>query len=113
MFELTLYDSKGIKLHIGDIVKVEGNNEVTFYTEVKWLEKEKAISPFHTFCFHSIEKVDGLPKNAQKSESEDRFDLWYTYPDSECKRNVEQYLSGWRECENLLEKRCFRIELIR
>ena len=78
MFTLELYDRKGNKLNIGDIVKISDGKNFTFYSEVKYLEKEKAIAPFHTFCFHSFEKVETVPDHA-KPGTEERYKIWYTH----------------------------------
>jgi hypothetical protein len=115
MFKLSLYDRSGNILNIGDIVKVSDGKNFTFYAEVKYLENEKLITPFHTFSFHSFVKIDSIPENAKKC-SEERYNIWYTHPpeldDKKAAEAANQYLISWRECEHLLEKRCFRIELI-
>jgi hypothetical protein len=108
-------DRIGNKLNLGDIVKVSNGREFSFYAEVKYLEKEKVITPFHTFSFHSFEKVDKIPEHAKKS-TEERYDIWYTHsPELDEKEGAEyanKYLIDWRQCEHLLEKRCFRVELL-
>ena len=53
MFKLELYDRKGNILSIGDIVKISDGKGFHFFSEVKFLEDEKCIAPFHTFSFHS------------------------------------------------------------
>jgi hypothetical protein len=112
MFTLKLYDRNGIELKQGDIVKVSNGKDFTFYSEVKWLELEQSIAPFHTFSFHSFEKVDSVPEHAIKGR-ESRYDIWYTN-ESDTDDNAEaaqKYLSDWRSCETLIEKKCFRITL--
>lgn len=113
MFKLELYDRIGNKLKIGDIVKVSNRDQFNFYAEVKYLEKEHCITPFHTFSFHSFEKVDKVPENAIKS-TEERYGIWYTNaPESDQKEateRAERYLLDWRQCEHLLGNGCFRIE---
>lgn len=115
MFKLTLYDRVGNELKIGDIVKVSNGQRLQFYAEVKYLEAEKVITPFHTFSFHSFEKIETLPENAIRL-SEERYAIWYTHSpeldESQAVQHAEKYLIDWRHCEYLLEKRCFRIELI-
>lgn len=115
MFKLELYDRVGNKLHIGDIVKVSDGKGFSFFAEVKYLEDEKVITPFHTFSFHSFEKVDKVPDHAKKS-TEEMFDMWYTHSpeldEEKAAKEAEKYLIDWRQCEHLLEKRCFRIELL-
>jgi len=113
MFTLTLYDRKGKPLKEGDIVRVHGGTNVQFYAEVKYLEKEQAIAPFHTFSFHSFEKVDKLPDNAVQS-TEERYKIWYTHnPKTKLKENpTSKYLLDWRQCEHLLKDKCFRISKI-
>ena len=115
MFKLELYDRIGNKLNIGDIVKISNGKEFTFYSEVKYLEKEKAIAPFHTFSFHSFEKVDSIPENAEKLD-EERYNIWFINPPDSDEKNIPEYankyLMSWRECEHLLEKRCFSISLL-
>jgi hypothetical protein len=114
MFILKLYDSNGNELKQGDIVRVEhGRRELnTFFAEVKYLEQEQAIAPFHTFSFHKFYKVDALPEGVVKS-TEERYNIWYftrKEGDTEEFDPVSQYLMDWRQCEHLLEKRCYRIE---
>lgn len=113
MFKLELYDRIGNKLNMGDIVKISNGKEFTFYAEVKYLEAEKCITPFHTFSFHSFEKVEKVPDHAIKS-AEERYGIWYTHnPEvDESAKEAEKYLIDWRQCEHLLQQRCFRIELI-
>lgn len=114
MFTLELYDRIGNKLSLGDIVKVSNGREFTFFAEVKYLESEKVITPFHTFSFHSFEKVETIPEHAKKS-TEERYNIWYTYsPELDEKESAEyanKYLISWRVCEHLLEERCFRVEI--
>jgi hypothetical protein len=112
MFTLELLDRNGVSLKEGDIVKVSNGKEFHFFAEVKYLEKENAIAPFHTFSFHSFEKIDKLPDNAIKS-TETRYGIWYvTDPENDCAEAAESakdYLISWRECEHALDKRCFKI----
>lgn len=108
MFILKLLDRKGKELNIGDIVKVSDGRYITFFAEVKWLEKEKVITPFHTFSFHSFEKVDKVPDDAIKS-TEERYNIWYLdekIEDDEGVSNFEHYLMEWRKCERILERCC-------
>lgn len=114
MFKLILQDRKGKALNMGDIVKVSLRGEFTFYSEVKYLESEKKIAPFHTFSFHSFEKVDKVPEEAVLS-SETRYKIWYlqaALPDEKAGL-FEKYLLDWRTCEHELDKGAFRIELIK
>lgn len=113
MFTLKLYDRKGAELKEGDIVKVSDGRRFSFFAEVKWLEKEQAIAPFHNFSFHSFDKVKSIPENAVKS-TEERYNIWYVYDEfaelDEESNDFSQYLMSWRECESMLKDRCFRIE---
>jgi len=111
MFILNLQDRDGKELKEGDIVAISNGREFSFYCEVKFLEKEQAIAPFHTFSFHSFKKVDRVPEGAIKS-SEERCNIWYVpnaEEDNESK-SFERYLISWRECEIALEKRAFIIK---
>ena len=114
MITVKIKDRLGNELNFGDIVKISDGRKFKFYSEVKYLEKEKAIAPFHTFCFHSIEKVDSLPRNAKKGD-EERYDFWYICNDEaetdEAAERANEYLLSWRECERFLEKSCFSIEI--
>jgi hypothetical protein len=114
MFTLELYDRKGVKLELGDIVKVSDGRDFHFFAEVKYLESEQCITPFHTytFSFHSFEKVDFVPENAIKS-TEERYNIWYLEnPEIDnYKELAEGYLIEWRQCERLLDKKVFRIRL--
>lgn len=105
MFELELYDRKGQKINLGDVVKISNGREFQFYAEVKYLESEGIITPFHTFSFHSFEKVDIVPENATKS-TEERYNIWYVEnPENDTEASqYERYLIEWRKCEHLLEK---------
>lgn len=114
MFILKLFDRKGVELHLGDIVKISDGKRFTFFCEVKFLEKENAITPFHTFSFHSVEKVDSVPPEAIKS-TEERYNIWYQYLE-EAENDprpylFEKYLMDWRQCEHLINNRCYQIEL--
>ena len=115
MFKLELYDRAGNKLNLGDIVKVSNGREFSFYAEVKYLENEKVITPFHTFSFHSFEKVESVPEHAKKS-NEERYNIWYTHSpeldEKDAAEHANKYLIDWRQCEHLLEKKCFRVELL-
>lgn len=111
MFILKLYDRNGVELKFGDIVKISNGKSFQFYSEVKYLEDEQAIAPFHTFTFHSFIKVDKVPDNAKKS-TETKYNIWFTndYETDNGFEIGEKYLMDWRACEHLLEQRCFRIE---
>lgn len=115
MFALEIYDRIGNKLKLGDIVKISNGREFTYYAEVKYLEKEKMLAPFHTFSFHSIVKVDNLPSNAKKTK-EERYNSWYTHPpeidDRVAAKHAEQYLTDWLHCEYLIDRKYFRIEIL-
>lgn len=110
MFTLKLFDRKKQELKIGDIVKVSLRGEFTFYCEITFLEKEMKIAPFHTFSFHSFEKVDRVPDHAIKS-TEERYNIWYiTNPENdEGSLAFEKYLTDWRACEHILEESCFTL----
>lgn len=92
MFVLKLYDRKGVELKIGDIVKVSNGKLCTFFCEVKYLEDQECITPFHTFSFHSFEKIKEVPANATKS-TEERYNVWYLYDDE------AEPDKGAKECE--------------
>lgn len=115
MFKLSLYDRNGTELKQGDIVAVSDSKAFKFYAEVKWLEKEECIAPFYTFSFHSFEKVDKIPGHAVKS-SEERYNIWFTHSPKvdkkEAVEKAERYLLDWRQCERLIESRCFKIHPI-
>ncbi len=110
MFVLELYDRKGNQLNEGDIVKISNGRETQFFAEVKYLESEGIITPFHTFSFTSFEKVDKLPDNAEKAD-EKRYSIWYIPraedPEGE---DFRQYLMSWRECEHHLTTFCWKIK---
>lgn len=112
MFTLKIFDRKGKELKEGDVVAVSNKENFQFYAEVKYLEEEQTITPFHTFTFHSFEKVDSLPKNAVKS-TEKRYGIWFVVNDEAKKDDIsdifEKYLISWRECEIFIKNRCWRI----
>lgn len=115
MFILKLYDRKGQKLNIGDIVRISDGKRFTFFCEVKYLEDEKAITPFHTFSFHSVEKVDKVPAEARKS-TEDRYGIWYLSHDEadadKAAKQFKEYLMSWRQCEHNIDEKMWRIEIL-
>lgn len=113
-FELTLYDRKGVELKEGDIVKVSNGRHFQFYSEIKYLEEEKVIAPFHTFSFHSFEKVEKLPSGMNEGTGEERYGIWYnTDPEvDDHAEKYENYLMEWRKCERMLE-RCWKIERVK
>jgi len=116
MFTLKLYDRKGTELNEGDVVHISDGKSFDFWAEVKYLEKENAIAPFHTFSFHSFVKVDKVPEHAVKS-TEERYNIWYVYKENAETDNeaelFENYLMSWRECESMIDKRCFRIQKLK
>ena len=120
MFILKLYDRKGKELKEGDIVKVSDGKHFLFFSEVKYLEDERVIAPFHTFSFHSFEKVNNVPANAVMGK-EERYNLWYVSSDSaeidddgySEGKQISAYLEDWRECERLLETKCYRIQKVK
>jgi len=107
-FELTLLDRKGIELKEGDIVKVSDGRHFSFYSEVKHLKDENVIAPFHTFAFHSFEKIEKLPEGLNEGTGEERYRLWYhTDPEEDTEaEKFKNYLMEWRKCEHLLERCC-------
>ena len=115
MFILKLQDRNGAELKEGDLVRIEdGYGQITFFCEVKYLEEEKAIAPFHTFAFHSIEKTDSLPPEAEPMNMEGRYKAWYlrSNDDDNEENNFkahDKYLTSWRECEYQLNNRAFHI----
>ena len=113
MFILKLYDREGTELHEGDYVKVSNGKGFKFISEVKYLEKEKAIAPFHTFSFHSFVKIDKLPENV-KLANENRYHIWYLENEEadEKASDFDKYLIDWRQCEHLLKESCYKIEKI-
>ena len=116
MFILTLHDRNGVELKLGDLVKISNGRRFTFFSEVKWLEKEQVIAPFNTFSFHSFEKVDKIPEKAVKRIVEGDYDCWYLYDeDAEDDSYADQarsYLKSWRDLEMLIESRAYRIKPI-
>ena len=113
MFKLKLYDRNGVELHEGDIVRISNSGLFNFFAEVKYLEAENAIAPFHTFVFASVEKIDAVPEGATKAR-EDRYNVWYVADgeaavDEQAKENND-YLWSWRELEHQIDARCWRIE---
>lgn len=113
MFTLELFDRNGVKLQLGDIVKISNGKSFDFYAEVKYLPEEQIITPFHTFSFHSVVKVDEVPKEATKAR-EDRYNVWYIPTRDQFDTDPEageRYLMSWRTCEYKLEQKMFRIQL--
>lgn len=112
MFKLKLFDRKGFELQLGDIVKVSDGRRIQFYSEVKYLSESQSIAPFHTFSFHSFEKIGKLPDNAILSLMETRYKIWYLVdPEADEAPDFDGYLMRWKECERLLENNVFNIEI--
>jgi hypothetical protein len=111
MFLVKLYDRKRQELSIGDIVAISDGKRLNFYCRITFLEKEQKLAPFHTFSFHSVEKVAEVPENAVPC-SEDRYECWYmgseAKPDESAAEHA-QYLLDWRACERFLDKSCFDV----
>jgi hypothetical protein len=112
-FTLELCDRNGAPLNEGDYVRVSDGKQFHFYAEVKYLEDENIITPFHTFSFISFEKVDKVPDNAIKS-NEERYSIYYLADpeDDESGKDFNNYLMDWRICEHHLETRTFKINKI-
>ena len=109
MFIFELYDSLGEMLSEGDIVRVIGNYGVRFYSEVKYLDDEQVIAPFHTFSYHRFEKVHQVPDGCTESDTEERYKIWIESDPDKLKSNTDEYLASWRVCEHNLERRIYRI----
>ena len=112
MFTLELFDRNGEKLQQGNIVKVSDGRNFKFYSEVKWLEQEQVIAPFHTFSFHSFVKVDKLPENLQLSTQETRYSIWWTVGEEmdEAAEKGETYLKQWRGIEEYINNGIYKIK---
>jgi hypothetical protein len=114
MFTLKIYDRKGTELKQGDLVKISDGRRITFYSEFRYIEETGTFHPFHTFSWHSVEKVDCLPEGLLPSKVKAPVPYWY-FPDlDEDKegKNFDDYYQGWKECERLLD--CFyKVELIK
>lgn len=114
MFRLTIHDRIGNELKLGDIVKISNGRHFTFYAEMKYIPEEEVIAPFHTFTFHSFERVDTVPDHAVQSAVETRYRIWVaSFPEidpEEIRAEADRYLIEWRSCEHLLEKKIFRIK---
>lgn len=115
MFLLKIKDRDGTPLNLGDIVEISDGRHIKFFARVQWLPTERALSPFHTFSFHSVRRVgdnvECLPDGVVQC-TEPRFDCWYLpepRPDADASSH-EHYLTEWRKCERFLES-CFDIEL--
>jgi hypothetical protein len=115
MFILTVHDRNGVELKEGDLVKISNGREFAFYSGVKWLEKEKALAPFDTFTFHSFEKVDSIPENAEKSTNES-YNIWFALSDNteyDGKADeFENYLMSWRRIDVAVKNRSYQIKKI-
>ena len=112
MFVLELFDREGTKLNIGDYVAVSNSERFTFYAEIKYLIDEGIITPFHTFSFSSVVKVDKIPDNAIRS-TEERYNIYYVpeeEKDNDGKR-FKEFLLSWRKCEHHLRTTSWRIRL--
>lgn len=107
MFKLRFFDCNQVEIHEGDTIKIYAGNTTIFYSEVKYLQEEKVLVPFHNFAWFRFEKVNTVPLFAIKSD-EARFNLWYE-PDVKHNYVPQELLISWRDAEVLLEKRCWQI----
>jgi hypothetical protein len=110
-YELQLFDRNGKELNEGDIVRISNGKQFSFYAEIKHLEDEQIIAPFHTFSFHSFEKVDQVPDGAILLK-EERYRCWYL-ANEEIDNAADfgnKYLIDWRTCEHLLK--CWKIKKV-
>jgi hypothetical protein len=108
--QIKLFDRDKQELNFGDIVAISDGHALKFYAEVQYMEADRAISPFHTFSFHSVKKVDKVPDDAVECD-EPRFKCWYA-PKPEIDdygQKIENYLMAWRECERFLEQSMFEV----
>ena len=112
-FLLTIHDREGTELNEGNVVAISDGSRIKFYAEVKYLEAEQIITPFHTFSFSSMIKVDRVPDEAVLS-SEERYKIWYMPSDTANKdergEEFRKFLISWRECEHHIDRRQWRIK---
>jgi hypothetical protein len=113
MFEITFHDRNGTELKEGDVVALSDGKALRFYCEVKWIEAENIMAPWHTFSFHSVEKADKLPDGLTLSD-ETRYKCWYHNDPAEdnASGSFEHYRMEWLTCEREIDKRVFRIKRI-
>lgn len=116
MFRLKLYDILGQELHIGDIVRIRGNYEVTFFCKVEYDKERGILHPFHTFSFHRVAKIDKLPEGVIETKDNGRTYWYFREKQNENQvpnksDRVMEYLVSWRECESNLKTYMYRIEL--
>lgn len=114
---LQLQDAHGIELNLGDIVKINTHVKdylnTPFFAEITYDEERKCIYPFHTFSFHSMEKVNKLPDTAVKLD-EKRYNCWFDKnrdKNTEAVKEADKYLMSWRQCEHNLNKRMYHIKI--
>lgn len=110
MFTVKLFDRDHQELKIGDIVAISDGKALKFYAEIQFMEKERMVSPFHTFSFHSVKKVEKVPDGAELC-TEDRFKCWYMpNPENDAvSERHNDYLIEWRKCERMLEHTMFEV----
>ncbi len=108
MWQLRLYDSFQTELNEGDLVQIDSGRGNVFYAQVKLLEDENAFSPFHTFSFCKIRKIENLPSSAVKMD-EDRYDCWYDAGEELKQEDYNLYYYDWKSCESRMNERSFRI----
>lgn len=59
MIELQIFDSAGVELKVGDLVLLQNNSHLTFYTRVQI--RDGSLYPFCSFAFDRCFKVKEIP----------------------------------------------------
>jgi hypothetical protein len=109
--KVTLLDSEGTELHLGDLLLLQDKSNgymsgkthgLTFYTRLQFIG-DKLYPLFNGFRFDKIVKIDSLPDiyDLRHAEAKDGFPEFWMYPKAEMHLIEEGILDEWK-MDNLM-----------
>lgn len=109
--KLTIFDSEGTPLKVGDILKLQEkrNGTLTFYSTVQIIDGQ--LYPFNKFCFDRAIKVDSIPEDCKKTEAKEDLPEFWMHPKTELYLIEQGKMERWR-MDNLMfeNNKFFRVE---
>lgn len=74
----TFYDSKGVEIRKGDLLKVAGHYSKRdgFFFYTRFQVYHGRLWPFAQFSYNQVQKVEELPEGAVKNNTTDVPDYW-------------------------------------